>query len=217
MDIENGYFLVRFQSRVDYDLALTQGSWISRYVFQDYQDFFTKKRILEEVGSLIGKVMKLDLRTDSGARGQFARISVSIDMDKPLTSQVLINNKIQRVEFKALPMVYFSCGKYGHLKISCPSSIDRSMAGDKEDSPATVNNEKCPVTENDAFRPWMVVQRKSRQNQSDKRNQHARILEENLASSRFIALTPEDKQPTDSQTEILGAKNSGFKGISLKQ
>ncbi|KAK5819074.1 hypothetical protein PVK06_024031 [Gossypium arboreum] len=28
MDIENGYFLVRFQCRVDYDLALTQGPWI---------------------------------------------------------------------------------------------------------------------------------------------------------------------------------------------
>ncbi|PPR91458.1 hypothetical protein GOBAR_AA29230 [Gossypium barbadense] len=27
MDIENGYFLVRFQNRVDYDLALTQGPW----------------------------------------------------------------------------------------------------------------------------------------------------------------------------------------------
>ncbi|KAH1040164.1 hypothetical protein J1N35_041907 [Gossypium stocksii] len=160
--------------------------------------FLYKKRILEEVGSLIGKVMKLDLRTDSGARGQFARMAVSINMDKPLTLQVLINGRIQRVKFEALPTVCFSCGKYGYLKISCPSSINRSMPGDKEDSPTTVNKEKSPMTENDAFGLWMVAQRKSRRNQSDKRNQHARILEENLAGSRFIALTPEDKQLTDS-------------------
>ncbi|PPE02107.1 hypothetical protein GOBAR_DD00880 [Gossypium barbadense] len=28
MDMENGYFLVKFQSRVDYDKVLTQGPWI---------------------------------------------------------------------------------------------------------------------------------------------------------------------------------------------
>ncbi|KAH1106533.1 hypothetical protein J1N35_010301 [Gossypium stocksii] len=28
MDIENGYFLVKFQSTVDYDMILSQGPWI---------------------------------------------------------------------------------------------------------------------------------------------------------------------------------------------
>ncbi|MBA0702185.1 hypothetical protein Goari_005544, partial [Gossypium aridum] len=28
MDVANGYYLIHFQSRVDYDEALTQGSWI---------------------------------------------------------------------------------------------------------------------------------------------------------------------------------------------
>ncbi|MBA0855214.1 hypothetical protein Goshw_010730, partial [Gossypium schwendimanii] len=28
MDVENGYYLVRFQNKVDYGMALTQGPWI---------------------------------------------------------------------------------------------------------------------------------------------------------------------------------------------
>ncbi|KAK5826605.1 hypothetical protein PVK06_021531 [Gossypium arboreum] len=117
MDIENGYYLVRFQSIVDYDLALTQGSWIvfGHYLivqpwtvefyplkpfpsvvtawirFPGLPGFLYKKMILEEIGSLVGKVMKLDFKTDSGARGQFARMAVSIDLKQPLTSQVSIN------------------------------------------------------------------------------------------------------------------------------
>ncbi|MFQ6651500.1 hypothetical protein Gotur_023803 [Gossypium turneri] len=33
MDVENGYYLVQFQNRDDYDMALTQGPWI---VFRHY-------------------------------------------------------------------------------------------------------------------------------------------------------------------------------------
>ncbi|KAK5840438.1 hypothetical protein PVK06_009338 [Gossypium arboreum] len=123
MDIENGYFLVRFQNRVHYDLALTQGPWIvfGHYLtvqpwtiefdllklfpsivtvwihFPGLPGFLYKKRISEEIGSLVRQVMKLDLKTDSGARGQFAKMAMLIDFEKPLTSQVLINGQIQRV------------------------------------------------------------------------------------------------------------------------
>ncbi|PPR92298.1 hypothetical protein GOBAR_AA28383 [Gossypium barbadense] len=75
-------------------------AWIR---FLGLSGFLYKKRILEEIGSLVGKVMKLDLKTDSGARGQFARMAMSVDLEKPLTSQVSINSRIQRVEFEALP------------------------------------------------------------------------------------------------------------------
>ncbi|KAH1097490.1 hypothetical protein J1N35_014411 [Gossypium stocksii] len=119
MGIENGYYLIQFKSRVDYDLALTQGPWI---VF-GLLGFLYKRKILEEIWNLVDQVVKLDFKTESGARGQFARMAVSLDLEKPLTSQVSINGRMERVEFEGLPMVCFACGKYGHLKVSCSSHL----------------------------------------------------------------------------------------------
>ncbi|MBA0854964.1 hypothetical protein Goshw_007158 [Gossypium schwendimanii] len=43
---------------------------------------------------LVGTVAKLDIKTGSGARGQFARMEVFVDLEKLLTSQVLINGRV---------------------------------------------------------------------------------------------------------------------------
>ncbi|MBA0843111.1 hypothetical protein Goarm_000325 [Gossypium armourianum] len=83
--------------------------------------FMYKSRILEVIGELVGKVVKLDFNTDSKTRGRFARMAVLVDLDKPLVSQVLVNGELQRVEYEALPTICFSCGKYGHLKKLCAS------------------------------------------------------------------------------------------------
>ncbi|XP_040948012.1 uncharacterized protein [Gossypium hirsutum] len=141
-------------------------------------------------------------------------MAVSIDMEKPLTSQVSINGRMQQVEFEALPTVCFSCGNYGHPKSSCFSSLtDRNIHGGKEDSPKAMDKEADPAAAAaDAFGPWMVVQRKSRRNQAGKRNQKAKVAEGNLAGSRFAALNSLDKQPVD-----LGTENSGLKEITFKQ
>ncbi|KAK5785077.1 hypothetical protein PVK06_039622 [Gossypium arboreum] len=98
MDIENDYFLVKFQSKEDYEMVLTQGLWI---VFGQYrtvqpwsQNFnplqpfpnsimawvcllglsgvLYKRQIWEEIGSLIGKVAKFDFKMDYGSMRHFA-------------------------------------------------------------------------------------------------------------------------------------------------
>ncbi|MBA0579081.1 hypothetical protein Gorai_021347 [Gossypium raimondii] len=81
------------------------------------------KQVLEEIESLVEKVAKMDIKTDSGGRGQFTRMVVFVDLEKSLTSQVLVNGQMQRVKFEALLAVCFTCGKYGHLKTLCPSSL----------------------------------------------------------------------------------------------
>ncbi|MBA0581362.1 hypothetical protein Gorai_023543, partial [Gossypium raimondii] len=55
-------------------------------------------RIPEEVGGLVGKVVKFDLNNDSKTRGCFAKMVVFVDLDKPLVSQVMVNKEIQRVD-----------------------------------------------------------------------------------------------------------------------
>ncbi|MBA0602886.1 hypothetical protein Gorai_003051 [Gossypium raimondii] len=77
-------------------------AWIR---FSGLPRFLYKNWVLEEIGSLVRKVAKLDIKTNSGARDQFTMMAVFVDLKKPLTSQVLINERVQRVKFEALPVV----------------------------------------------------------------------------------------------------------------
>ncbi|XP_016676325.1 uncharacterized protein [Gossypium hirsutum] len=112
MDIENGYYLAKFQNNNDYEKVLTQGLWIifGQYLtvqpwtkdfspFQPYPSvvmawirlpglpgFMYKRKILEVIGSTMGKVAKFDFKTDNRTRGRFARMDVLINLDKPLIS-----------------------------------------------------------------------------------------------------------------------------------
>lgn len=106
------FFRIKFQRKEDYERVLTQGPWIlfGQYLmvqmwtldFNPFQlfpsvamawirlpgllGFLNNKKILGEIGRLIGKVAKLDFNTDNRLRGRFARMTVFINLDKPLTS-----------------------------------------------------------------------------------------------------------------------------------
>ncbi|KAK5843396.1 hypothetical protein PVK06_005852 [Gossypium arboreum] len=82
-----------------------------------------KRKIIEAIGGLIGKVVKLDLQTENQTRGRFARLAGYINLDRPLISQIYVDRVTQRVEYEALPIVCFVCGKYGHVKDLCTSAM----------------------------------------------------------------------------------------------
>ncbi|KAK5792686.1 hypothetical protein PVK06_033803 [Gossypium arboreum] len=79
----------------------------------------SSKRWNSRNGGTIGKVVRLDFNTDNRTRGRFARMAVYINLNKPLIAQLLVNGRIQRVEYEALPTICFTCGKYGHTKEIC--------------------------------------------------------------------------------------------------
>ncbi|MBA0680017.1 hypothetical protein Goari_011749 [Gossypium aridum] len=97
-------------------------------------------------------------------------MAIFVDLEKLLTSQVLVNGRLQRVEFEALPDVCFSCGKYGHLKNLYPSSLTDRNSHDSEKIPKSfLSSETASAKKRDAlpmvgeaFGPWMVVEHKSR-------------------------------------------------------
>ncbi|KAH1130195.1 hypothetical protein J1N35_001573 [Gossypium stocksii] len=74
---------------------------------------------------MISKVPKLDINTGNRARRRFARIAVYVNLDKSLVSQILINGKIQRVEYEFLPTVCFHRGMYGHVKDAYPFRVSK--------------------------------------------------------------------------------------------
>ncbi|KAH1091919.1 hypothetical protein J1N35_019176 [Gossypium stocksii] len=158
-------------------------TWIH---FPGLLGFLSKKQILEEIGSLVGKVAKLNIKIDSGGRGNFAKMAVFVDLEKPLTYQVLVNGRMQRVEFGALPAVCFTCGRYGHLKSLCPFSLTgRNTDGGLRGVSETVAKGSAPGTSEEALGPWMIVECKARPTITPKRK---KITEEISNVSRFAAL-----------------------------
>ncbi|MBA0704233.1 hypothetical protein Golax_016503 [Gossypium laxum] len=215
MDVKNGYYL---PWTVDFDPLRPFPSVVMAWIhFLGLLGFLYKKYILKETRNLVGQVVKLDVKIDSESRGQFARMVVSVDLGKPLTSQVLINGRVQQVEFEALPNVCFSCGKYGHPKSSCSSSLtDQTIHGRKEDSPKVINNEADPTAMRDAFGPWMVVERKSRCNQAGKQNHQPKFLEENLEigfkQGYFIKKIKSKRSGSSSGLSVEGNTSKGILG-----
>ncbi|MBA0568325.1 hypothetical protein Golob_005827, partial [Gossypium lobatum] len=70
---------------------------------------------------MVGKVTKLDFKTDSKARGRYACMAIYVNLGRPLVSKIFINGSLQRIEYENLPEVCFKCGCYGHIKENCPS------------------------------------------------------------------------------------------------
>ncbi|PPD82780.1 hypothetical protein GOBAR_DD20281 [Gossypium barbadense] len=103
MDLENDFFLVRFQDENDYNKALIGGLW------GYYSDC-----LLRVIDKTIGPVVKLDVHVDCARMVRFARLAVWVNLRKLLMSKVRINNHLQRVEYEALPNIYFKCGLYWH-------------------------------------------------------------------------------------------------------
>ncbi|MBA0646244.1 hypothetical protein Goklo_014221 [Gossypium klotzschianum] len=130
-------------------------SWIR---FPRLPGYMYKKKILWEIGGMVGKVGKLDFNTDSRTRGRCARMAVYVSLDKPLVSQILINESLQRIEYEYLPTVCFSCWADFEGKPSCK--------GDQTVISALVGEESMDA--NDVYGPWMLVER-SRCNSKDAR------------------------------------------------
>ncbi|MBA0811166.1 hypothetical protein Gohar_003095, partial [Gossypium harknessii] len=82
-------------------------------------------------------------------RGNFARIAISVDLRHPLVSKIKIENHVQRVEHEAMSNIFFSCGRYGHLKELCPANRNRAEDGAsmQSSSPEMMKN-KQTATEN---------------------------------------------------------------------
>lgn len=68
-------------------------SWI---ILPRFLGYFYKRKILTEIGGMIGKIAKLDMNNDNKVKGWFACM-VDVNLDAPLISHVLVNGKVQRV------------------------------------------------------------------------------------------------------------------------
>ncbi|KAI9119110.1 hypothetical protein K1719_009785 [Acacia pycnantha] len=190
-DMDEDCFLVRFQDDLDYQNAILSGPWMVYGHYLSVQPWtpsfkpqdhvinqvmgwirlpklpvrYYHKSVIRSIGIVLGEVIRVDYNIDSGDRGKLARISVCIDLTKPLISKILVDGELIYVEYEGLPTICFSCGKYGQLQEACPAKLATS-SGVQSEKPLELEpnapKSDLQARESSQFGAWMQVQRRRR-------------------------------------------------------
>lgn len=132
---------------------------------------------LKEIGSTIGKVLRIDTHTALEARGRYAQICVQINVEKPLIFVLLIGNFEQPIIYKGIHKLCFSYGRIGHWKEVYPHTIRPVQPPVKEEEEGVEKDQGSPherhvaewakdnqpgasTNEDNIYGPWMIVTRK---------------------------------------------------------
>ncbi|MBA0697894.1 hypothetical protein Goari_021413, partial [Gossypium aridum] len=167
IDTENDYFLAKFESYSDYSNVLLYGPWV---IYGQYLTVQESIFSITAISGMVGNVIKIDLQTDKGTRGQFAKFAVQVDLRKLLVSRIRIASRIHRVEYESLPTICFKCGTLGHLRGDYPQiqKVDKmeNRLGDTEE-PVRSDQQKRPGSiqervENERYGEWMAVDLRNR-------------------------------------------------------
>lgn len=139
---------------------------------------------LWRIGSGLGTMLKIDRLTSIHSRGQYARICVEMDLDKPLKSFILIRGHRLFLEYEGLHLICFQCGKYGHKATQCgnlagkedkegPSNAQVSRTNNNSQPDVGSNTKNLTTTSQEnlgKFGPWMVASRRQRKQQPAKKS-----------------------------------------------
>ncbi|KAI8550986.1 hypothetical protein RHMOL_Rhmol06G0149500 [Rhododendron molle] len=152
VDLGLGFYLIRFESKTDYNKVFTGGPWViqdhyltvrkwqpdfkadkataiktavwMRFPFLPYE--YYDEESLFEIAKELGKPLKVDINTIEGIRASYARVCVELDLSQPLEVSVAIRNEDYLIEYEHIHLICFDCGRVGHRKESCSSRVGLS-------------------------------------------------------------------------------------------
>ncbi|KAF7833012.1 uncharacterized protein G2W53_015345 [Senna tora] len=158
-DMDNDYYLVNFALEPYYTFALHEGPWMipDHYLvvqrwrpdFDPFEDNFNRLAVWVDTNTLKRQEEELVVE-----RGKFAHICVEVDLSKNLISTFTLRKRVRGIEYERIHLICFHCGTYGHKVEDCPIT----------------------KTKDEAYRPWMHVQRPNRrysnrsESNTDKKN-----------------------------------------------
>lgn len=187
-DIGHEYFIARFSNIGDYNHVLTQGpwllddnyltirKWIPTFIPDDSPmrfitawvriphlsvEYFDKE-FLQKVGGKIGKVARIDNNTALAQRGQFTRLSVELDLSKPLLSKFWLKGRIWKVQYEGLRLICFKCGKIGHQGDNCTNDIvnlEKEVENMEISTNQVVENLTPQSLVDQTYGSWMLVKK----------------------------------------------------------
>lgn len=145
VDLGLGFYLIRFESKADYNKVYTGGPWIiqdhylmvrkwqlqfkadmamaiktvvwMRFKYLPYE--FCDEESFLTIAAKLGKPLKVDTNTIEEIQGSYARVCVELDLRQPLETSVAIGKYDNLIEYEHIHLICFSCGTVGHRKESC--------------------------------------------------------------------------------------------------
>ena len=149
VDLEHGFFLIRFSLKKDVENVLKKGPWFIGDHFlsvRPWEPYFKPEsakvssiavwirlsglpieyynaKALQHIGKAIGNVLRIDTFTATKSRGKFARLCIQVDVDKPLITAMMIGKLQQTVTYEGIDNLCFECGRMGHKREFCPFVI----------------------------------------------------------------------------------------------
>ncbi|CAN1247076.1 hypothetical protein LINGRAPRIM_LOCUS3351 [Linum grandiflorum] len=176
-DASNAFFILRFSDPNDYQLAAFRGPWkiydyyitVARWS-PEFDETAPIRKILtwvrlpkllihyfnnvavSRIGNYIGRTVRLDLATEEGARGRFARLCVEVDISKPLLGKYMIKDRLFYIEYESLDNICTQCGFYGHKIDQCPELVEKPAK-----APIVTEDVMETTTAEGDFGAWMTV------------------------------------------------------------
>ncbi|CAN1187189.1 hypothetical protein LINPERHAP2_LOCUS38584 [Linum perenne] len=130
-DVGFGFYIVKFETEMDFERAMFGGPWMINdhyVVIQEWRPLFRPEvlslttlrvwvrllglpfeyfqcNVFEKIGNHIGKPVCIDQTTLEGSRGNFARICIEVDFSKPLLSKYRLRRRVRRIEYEGLHII----------------------------------------------------------------------------------------------------------------
>ncbi|CAL1362049.1 unnamed protein product [Linum trigynum] len=247
-DMRNGCFLVRFCNQKDYEWATLGGPWLlgdtyltvhrwfkgfnpwktvvtSTMVWAQLPELpieFINKEVVMKIAGWLGRPVRVDRATELGARGNYARVCVEVDLTQPLLSQFKIEGVTYLVQYEGLDDLCTCCGTYGKRAGTCQCAKLASameVEGNKEVEPEG----RVDPTQGQTYGDWMVVKRRGRGYDRGKEEGKEKKKEE-ISMNRFQKLqrettqveNREDEKESDKGNEGGGEESVGQDGPELR-
>ncbi|XP_028115903.1 uncharacterized protein LOC114313692 [Camellia sinensis] len=149
IDLDSGFFLIKFQMKKDCAYVYTGGPWIvlDHYLtvriwqpnfkpaaaeevktalcirFPQLLIEYYNEKVIFHIAKALGKPLKIDLNTAISTRGKYARVCIEMDLKKPLLSYFAIGKYNYLIEYEHLHTFCFNCGRVGHWREWCSEKL----------------------------------------------------------------------------------------------
>ncbi|CAI0391989.1 unnamed protein product [Linum tenue] len=153
-----------------------------------------------KIGKRIGKPLRVDQATSTGARLDYARVCVQVDLTKPLLSQFRIHGIKYFIQYEGLDKICLKCGKFFD-HIGCPCSFPEVQQGEGGTKPPETPSEPEPEK---VYGVWMIAKKKPRAGRQENNSKGKQIAQHETqnkvphqSGSRFTALVNEEVMEED--------------------
>jgi len=120
---------------------------------------------LNIIGQKVGRVIGIDQTTTKVDSGRFSKISVEVDLSKPLLSKFRLNGRVWRMQYEELKFICFKCGKVGHREDNCPIHAPEEDNHESGTTPQTGHHDPTKTVPmqrpecSEDFGSWMMVKK----------------------------------------------------------